>query len=119
MTLMSRSVLIAGHYPPKNIFSAICRAETTFFTKLKVPHQVFQRLLISMKQVAALLLTLMTVIGQTQPPKSFVGTVIVFQPERAAVEIRPDSGADRVVVELTRETITQAIVPGARDLKTA
>ncbi len=71
-----------------------------------------------MKQIAILVLTVVAAAAQTQPPKSFVGTVAGFRPASAEVEIRPDKG-DPVVARLTADTIAQKIAPGERDLKNA
>ena len=71
-----------------------------------------------MKQIAILLLAVATLAAQTQPAKSFVGTVAGFRPESAEVEIRPDRG-DPVVARFTPDTIAQKIAPGEKDLKNA
>ena len=71
-----------------------------------------------MKQIAILLLAVATLAAQTQPAKSFVGTVAGFRPESAEVEIRPDRG-DPVVAKLSVDTIAQKIAPGEKDLKKA
>ena len=72
-----------------------------------------------MKQIALVFGILLPLVAQTSPPsKSFVGTVTGFRPERAEVEVRPDSG-ETVTGLLTSDTVAQRIAPGERDLKKA
>ena len=71
-----------------------------------------------MKPIAIFLLMVAACAAQTQPAKSFVGTVAGLRPESAEVVIRPDTG-DPVVARFTPDTIAQKIAPGEKDLKNA
>jgi len=57
-------------------------------------------------------------VAQPAVNKSIVGTVSGFQPESAAIEIRPDSGA-AVLVQCGLATTVQRVAPGEKDLKKA
>jgi hypothetical protein len=70
------------------------------------------------KQLALLLGILLPLAAQVQSSKSFVATVTGFRPERAEVEVKPDTG-DAVVAQLTSDTLAQKIAPGEKDLKKA
>lgn len=78
------------------------------------------RLLKMMKQIrmaacaAAVLWSLMVPL-LAQPAKSVVGTVSLFKPETAEIEIQPDSGT-AVAMKVTADTIAQKVAPGATDL---
>ena len=71
-----------------------------------------------MRLIAVFLASVVMLQAQSQPQKSFVGTVAGFRPEKAEIEIETDSG-DLVVGRITGDTISQQIAPGERDLKKA
>jgi hypothetical protein len=71
-----------------------------------------------MKQAAAILCLILPLAAQTQPARSFVGTVAGLRPATAEVEVNPDSG-EPVVAKFTADTIAQRIAPGEKDLKKA
>jgi hypothetical protein len=70
-----------------------------------------------MKQIAVLFAFLLP-LGAQPSQKSFVGTVAGFRPERAEIELKPDSG-DVVIARLTSDTVAQQIAPSERDLSKA
>ena len=72
-----------------------------------------------MRKIAIVLLTIVNGLSaQSQPAKSFVGTVAGFKPETAEVEIKPDNAAP-VTAKFSAGTIAQKIAPGEKDLKKA
>jgi len=72
-----------------------------------------------MRKIAIVLLTVLSgLAAQSQPAKSFVGTVAGFKPETAEVEIKPDNAAP-VMAKFSAGTIAQKIAPGEKDLKKA
>jgi hypothetical protein len=76
-----------------------------------------------MKQIAILLLALVVLWrepapAQTQPAKSFVGTVSALKAETAEIEVKPDNAAP-VSLKIGSGTIAQKIAPGEKDLKKA
>jgi len=76
-----------------------------------------------MIRIACLLAAWVVLIGepapaQTQPAKSFVGTVSGFKPDTAEIEIKPDTGAP-VTMKIAPTTVAQRIAPGEKDLKKA
>lgn len=72
-----------------------------------------------MRKIAIVLLTIVNGLSaQSQPAKSFVGTVAGFKPETAEVEIQPDHAAP-VTGKFSAETIAQKVAPGEKDLKKA
>ena len=71
-----------------------------------------------MRQIAVVLLLAGVLQAQGQAPRSFIGTIAGFRPEKAQIEIRPDKG-ETILGELTPDTVAQKVAPGARDLKSA
>ena len=71
-----------------------------------------------MRQIAVVLLLAGVVQAQGQAPRSFVGTIAGFRPEKAQIEIRPDNG-DPVIAEISPESTALKVAPGTRDLKGA
>src|ERR1039457_6016846 len=88
------------------------------FTKIKVHRSSSFRLLELMRQIAVVLLLAGVVQAQGQAPRSFVGTIAGFRPEKAQIEIRPDNG-DPVIAEISPESTALKVAPGTRDLKGA
>ena len=70
---------------------------------------------IRMAACAAAVLWSLMVPLLAQPAKSVVGTVSLFKPETAEIEIQPDSGT-AVAMKVTADTIAQKVAPGATDL---
>ena len=76
-----------------------------------------------MKQLVYLLLAFVVLwrepaLAQTQPAKSFVGTVSAIKAETAEIEVKPDNAAP-LALKIGSNTIAQKIAPGEKDLKKA
>jgi hypothetical protein len=71
-----------------------------------------------MKNITLLFACLLPLASQSPTPKSFVGTVTGFRPERAEIEIKPDTG-DAVLARVTPDTVAQQVAAGERDLNKA
>lgn len=68
--------------------------------------------------IAAILLLQASGQGQAPATKSVLGTVVSFNKDANALDVRPDNAAP-VAVKLTANTVFQKIAPGETDLKRA